>query len=139
MGFSSPRWNYIAAVIIFGLIFVFGLIELYKKKELFVLITCFLFLPPLTLWLFSQYRPIYLDRYLSFIVPLFCMVISLGVSKFNRQRVIIILLVATALSGFGYMNLYKKIPFINQAPGEHERIPIKPVVKYIEERFQEGD
>jgi len=139
VGFSSPRWNYLLAAILFGLLFILGLIELYTRKDSFLLIAFVLVLPPLTLFLFSQYRPIYLDRYISFIVPLFYLIISLGVSKFKSNLIAIILLMMTILSGIGYINLYGNLPYLHQAPGEHERIPIKPAVKYIEDNFKEGD
>ena len=139
VGFGSPRWNYLLASIVFGLCFILGLIELYKRKEFFLIVTSFFFIPPVILFLLSQYRPVYLDRYISFIIPVFCVILASGVSKFKIFPISIFLLLMTIFSYFGYINLCESIPYLHQSPGEHERIPIKPVVKYIEENLKAGD
>ena len=139
VGFSSTRWNYLIAAIIFGFLLILGFFELYRKKVLFFFIVPFFFIPILTLFLVSQYRPIYLDRYLSFLIPVFCLIVSLGMSKFKPGSVAMLLLLITLFSVSGYARLYENLPYLNQAPGEHERIPIKPAVKYIEDNFHEGD
>ncbi|OGL41229.1 MAG: hypothetical protein A2043_02815 [Candidatus Schekmanbacteria bacterium GWA2_38_9] len=139
VGFSSPRWNYLPAVIIFAFCFIAGLFKLYKKKDIFILTASIFFLPVAILFLVSQYAPVYLDRYISFLIPLFCLIISIGISRFKTSLIVFLLVIISFFSYFGYINLYEKIPYLHQAPGEHERIPIKPVVNFIEENFQPGD
>ena len=139
VGFSSPRWNYLLASLVFGLCFILGLIELYKRKEFFLIITSYFFIPPVILFLLSQYRPVYLDRYISFIIPIFCVILASGISRFKIFPISIFLILISAFSYFGYINLYETIPYLHQAPGEHVRIPIKSAVQFIEENLEQGD
>ena len=140
VGFSSPRVNYIPASITYASLAFAGMIHLIKeKKTTGLFIVAFVFSAPLGLFLASLKSPVYLDRYISFVLPFFLIIVSAGMRRFRSTALVIVLVILSVFSFFGYRDMYEKIPYINQAPGEHERVSMRAPVEYIKSRWKEGD
>lgn len=140
VGFSSPRINYLSASIVYASLAFSGIIHFIKeKKTAGIFIVAFVLSVPLGLFIVSLNNPVYLDRYISFVLPFFLIIVSAGMMRFRSDVLVIILVIFSVFSFFGYKDMYEKIPYINQAPGEHERVSMKEPVEYIKSRWREGD
>ena len=53
----------------------------YRSAQLILIV--WIFLPPILVWLMSQRRSFYSDRYLSFVIPALIMLVAFGVTRLN--------------------------------------------------------
>ncbi len=140
VGFSSPRINYFPASIAYFFMATAGIIQFIKSRGRgALLIIAFVLLAPLGLFVASIKSPVYLDRYISFTLPFFIIILSASFINLKGRTVGAICILLSLFSFFGYRDMYEKIPFINQAPGEHERVSMKEPVEYIKSRWEKGD
>ncbi|RMF93097.1 MAG: hypothetical protein D6734_10865 [Candidatus Schekmanbacteria bacterium] len=140
VGFSSPRLNYLFASFLYGVLGLIGITRFIRgKKREFIFILLFSLLTPLGLYLASLKAPVYLDRYISFALPFFLLIVSSGMEKFNFKLQVLVVVLVFIFSFFGYKDMYEKIPFIHQAPGEHERISYREPLKYLKSHWKKGD
>jgi hypothetical protein len=66
------------------------------------MLTLWLFLPLVLVWFISQRRPFYADRYLSFVIPGFILLVSFGATRMARlswRRLLMAALIMASLYG----------------------------------------
>jgi len=102
----------------------------------------FLFLPILIIYFFSHWITVYLDRKLLICVPFYYLILSYGIKNFKPCFLKVIFIISiTFLSFISLFGLYNG--FINEDIthhlGAHVKRPISNVVKYINNKFRNGD
>jgi len=143
LGYTINTWGYFISHLFFTIPFIFGVFILVKRKHVQTCILMeFLFLPILIIYFFSHWITVYLDRKLLICVPFYYLILSYGIKNFKPCFLKVIFIISiTFLSFISLFGLYNG--FINEDIthhlGAHVKRPISNVVKYINNKFRNGD
>ncbi|MFH1519725.1 MAG: glycosyltransferase family 39 protein [Candidatus Omnitrophota bacterium] len=141
LGYNSSVCQLILSAVIFSLAIIIWCLRYGRDKERLLLLGCTIF-PLGGMFVFSQYIPIYVVRYLIIFSPFFYVILSSAI--FNIPYKIIrwfILAVAVTMMVFSLLNYYQgvNITLSNFCYGVSPKKPFEPIIKYIKERKQAGD
>ncbi len=138
-------WLAKAGVIIASFLFLNGVWK-YRKDKAMQLILCYIFSPMLVLFLLSQYKTCYVERYFFPALPLYLAVIAAGSSfgpgKGRGFAAASLLMLFTGVAGLAYYYAGRLPVDGSQAIGAvgiGQRQDIRPLVKQIISGYRPGD
>ncbi|MDD5281764.1 MAG: glycosyltransferase family 39 protein [Candidatus Omnitrophica bacterium] len=130
------------AAIVYFFLFCFGIFKYRAKAEARILAMCFL-VPLLLLFMISQIKACYVDRYFFPGAIIYILGAAIGLSKI-KGKLLVFLLAAIiginimALKNY-YNNLYPDSLGINERFGISEKTDIRPLVNYLASNYKSGD
>ncbi|MCB0376555.1 MAG: glycosyltransferase family 39 protein, partial [Sinomicrobium sp.] len=147
LGYSGSIVQYAAGLVIFGILFVWGLYRLVVTDWVKALFLGLLFLLPLVLvYVISHYlTPVYINRQLLIFSPFFYLLVAQGIDAVPSQKdrrialVCVVLLLGSCL--FNYYRNYmfehpsRAVYFTGVVPKKNYRAQLD----YVAQNFQEGD
>lgn len=130
------------AALVYFFLFCFGIFKYRAKAEARILAMCFL-VPLLLLFMISQIKACYVDRYFFPGAIIYILGAAIGLSKI-KGKLLVFLLAAIiginimALKNY-YNNLYPDSLGINERFGISAKIDIRPLVNYLTLNYKDGD
>jgi len=141
IGFHADNGVYWSAVMIGAPLLVAGVVgalHLPRKDAAVLLVGAFTAQP--AIFLISQVRPLYLDRYFLFTLPLFLLVIATGLRELPRMGRWACLAGLMLLALITLPAVYSsKIPYPRHIPGEPERLQIREAVDFLRQTMATDD
>ena len=141
MGYNCSVKFYHISLILFLILFIFGLYSFRTKKSL--LFVSFFAVPLTAIFFTSQLIPVFISRNLVLIFPFYCCIIAAGVIGIKSR---ILKIIAFSLLVFffsfslkNYYSNYMPTPEYPYHIGAHRKASFKLAVKYINSNFQKGD
>lgn len=141
LGYHVASVLQLIAMVIFLYFLAKAIFYWHKKNEIFYFIL-WLLLPPCSIWLISQFRPLYLHRLFFFALPPFCLLMSAGtvkIKKYFEAGLIgfFVLLTISALKNY-YEN---KLPYNYEKKYQaiFSKKDYKQAATYVSENFHDGD
>jgi 4-amino-4-deoxy-L-arabinose transferase-like glycosyltransferase len=145
LGYNSYNLSYTLGRII--TFFLIGFCFIHDRKKINSALTIFslFFIPILTAFLISQWRPIYLVRKMMIFLPFYLSIVGYGIFLF-QSKIIRVFLIALFVAFYipSIENYYK-----NYAPtsiatstgygGTYIKKPFKPIVNYIKNNLRKSD
>ena len=141
LGYNGTIYQLILSAIIFSLGIIIWCLRFKWDKKRLLLLGCTVF-PLGGLFIFSQYIPVYVVRYLIIFSPFFYIILSKVI--FNIPHKIIRWLILAAVVTMMVSSLLNYYQGVSAAPsnfryGVPPKRPFKPIIKYINERKKAGD
>jgi len=140
-GYNAPRFLYAFSACTFILLFIIGLLKGIKKIILVSLL--FVILPIAAVFAVSRITRLsyYTDRYLSPLLPFFCMGVATGISGLNKKGIQLgAVAIIIAISTASLNNYYRDIlPDVSKIVGITRKEDIRGAAAYIFSSFQKGD
>jgi uncharacterized membrane protein len=141
LGYHASWARQLIALFIF-LIFSGWAIFYWRKNKEIIYLIFWLIMPPVIMWLISQFHPFYLHRIFIFSLPAFYLLIAAGITTFKKYLALGLLAPCLILISFSLFNYYK-----NELPPDYKKRYIgvwskkdyKRAALYISNNFQEGD
>ncbi len=122
-------------------LFLFGALKFSNKTNGKLLLTV-LFVPVITLFMISQIKPLYVDRYLFSVFPLYILGIAAGLARLHKKYLLISLIIIIGFYCFGlksyYANLYPQ-EREDQYAGISKKLDIREAAHFIAENYTKGD
>lgn len=141
LGYSGFIYQLILSAAIFSLAIIVWFLRFKWDKVKLLLLGCTI-LPLGCIFVFSQYIPVYVVRYLIIFSPFFYIILSKVILSITQKA--IRWLVLAAVVTMMVSSLFHYYQGISIAPldfhyGAPPKKPFKPIIKYIKERKKEGD
>lgn len=141
IGYNAGKEVYLCLTIIFLLLAVYGIIKRKDKKEEFALLSICLLFPILMVFISSQFKSYYLDRYFIPFSIFYYILIGKGLSCVKNIYIGLMLIVITISTGISLKNYYNN--FLPSSVYERLGITMKQghreAANYIIKNFQKGD
>ena len=122
-------------------LFLLGIYKDFRNyKTQFILIG--VIFPITTLFLISQIKPCYVNRYFFFSLPLFLIGVAIGLSQMGKKAVFVLLTGIVFLNFIGLNNYYSDVltPDYNQHIGVAEKLNgVDKLTRFIYRKFVKGD
>ncbi len=142
-GFSASPNIFLAAFILFSILFSFGILFWFKeKKEVLALLFCFIFIPVGAVFLISQIRPIYITRQFLSFLPFYYIIVAAGLARIKMRAFQFVFYAGIILLFIpGLLNYYS---FRMPSPrsyhfGVFVKKSISPAADYIRPKLAKGD
>jgi len=144
LGFSSGNMLHCAGLLVFSPFFFAGCLEAWKRGGENRFLLAWLILPILCAVLISKFIiSSFVFRNLICILPAYCVITSLGISRLKQPIFLGAAIAAVAiLSAFSLNNYYNNIfplPELSTRPGIHPRLEQRSAAEYVSKGFQRGD
>lgn len=141
IGYNATKPIYLFATVLFSILFFLGVFKMNKKQKELVLSLLCLFVPIVSAYFISKFRPCYLDRYFIASSLFFYLFVGNGLARISKKYAISIVICIITVSFLALKNYYK-----NYLPGrfeEHIGVQAKKeyreLAKYLAENINEKD
>ncbi len=145
LGYNATALNYFFGLILFSILFLFGVFYCKKYKQSLVSLLLFLCIPIALSFIFSQWIPVYLDRQNIAVSPFYYIIISCGLKKIGRNHIakvsfLSFFIILCALSLYNYYKDFMPLGYTNDHPvGVCPKKDFKGIANYIRNNLREGD
>lgn len=144
IGYNMPLASIIGIVMVstYTGFLILGAYKFHKQPEMKIVLIC-VFAPISLLFLISQFKTCYVDRYFFSIYPLFILCVAAGLSTLNKKALIGALLFIAVINGYAlskyYTNNYPmNDPTINSS-GIGEKQDVRTISHFLAAHYKEGD
>jgi len=141
VGYNATYLIYKFSMVIFLILFFYGIFRYLREREKILPLLFFLFIPIILSFLISQWMPIYIDRHLIAFSPFYYLIVAAGIVAIGNRLVkglaCILLTLVMATSLYNYYSDHVFLPEHNI--GVFIKQPFKPAVEYIKQHYEKGD
>lgn len=142
IGYNAVRQVYLWAILLFFMLFLYGIFKKNKEKEGMALVLLCLLVPIFSAYFISRLSNCYLDRYFISSSLFYYLIIGKGLSEVNKKYSlfalgIIIILLSSAIRNY-YIN-YLPGPVVREHVGIESRKEYAQAASYVARNFYEGD
>lgn len=141
IGYNAPPAIYLLACCLYFPLFAWGVYVAKNKRNGLVLLCSYLFIPILSIFILSLFKPFYVDRYLIASLPFFYITIAVGLARLSQRWLLLTLIYFSILSFSSlknYYNNYLPNSFIHHV-GVQIKTDTRSASKFIAENFKRGD
>jgi uncharacterized membrane protein len=140
IGYNASHIVSLFATAIFFFLFVKGIFKMRKQKNLILSLLC-LFSPVLALFIVSQIKSVYIDRYLISSSLFYYFIVAGGLNFLSKRWFVLNVLIISLLSLFSLKNYYNNFlpPEEQRRVGIYKKKDHRAIAEYIGEKFQRED
>lgn len=145
LGYNGNAFLYLISDILMGLLFIYTLVMVYKRRKLrqnFTFCLVLFSLPILMAFFFSRvFFSVYLDRGLIIFSPYYYLILAMAIEFIERKRLkfFSIIFIGVLLSWGDYAYYTDQMHVFSHSTGAFIKKPFKPIAKFITNNFREDD
>jgi len=140
-GYFASNYVRIPGLVLFIFLMAKGAVDLFLQNKRHLFLLSFLFIPILSLFMFSKFRVFYAERYVVYSIIFLYLIAGLAISRMNRIAMLVCLLLCCLLSALSLNNYYSNNNECNylERQGTNPKKEFRKAAYFLKNNYHPGD